>query len=57
MKLFYDIESQEIVTENQLFSEYTDAINAGIIDACTFDEYIKNSLTRYNGTLEFLEDV
>lgn len=55
MKLFYDIESKEIITENQLYNEYTGAMDAGIIDPCTFDEYIKNSLTRYNGTLEIVQ--
>lgn len=51
--MWYDIESKELVTREQLFAEYLDALADGIIDDdMTFDGYIKNSLTRYNGTLE-----
>jgi len=47
-----DIESGETITEDTLYNEYCDAINSGIIDFMTFPEYINNSLTRSNGTLE-----
>lgn len=50
---FRDIESGEIVTVKQLFKEYSERIGTGEIDEyMTFDEYIINSLTMFNGTLE-----
>lgn len=53
VKAFMDIESGEIVTVKQLYKEYSERIETGEIDEyMTFDEYIINSLTLFNGTLE-----
>lgn len=56
MKAFKDIESNEIVTIEQLKSEYDQLKKS---DPETFDysfaEYIENCLTRNNGTLEKVE--
>lgn len=50
--MWRDIESGEIVTREQLYAEYMEALASGIVDPMTFNEYINNSLTRNNGTLE-----
>lgn len=51
--VFVDIESGDVVTKNQLFSEYS-AFQAEDPEeySFTFEEYIKNCLTSNNGTLE-----
>lgn len=54
VKLFYDIESGEKVTINQLYDEYTNALQHGTIDYMMFSEYVYNSLTSQNGTLEII---
>ena len=51
---YHDIETDEIVTEEQLKKEYQTQLENGTIDEMTFAEYIRNSLTRYNGTLEII---
>ena len=50
--MWRDIESGDIVTREQLYTEYMEALSIGIIDQMTFNEYITNSLTVNNGTLE-----
>jgi len=53
---FYDIDSHETITIDQLFTEYKQAIDAGTIDEYTmFDEYIMNSLTIFGGTLKEID--
>jgi|GEM_PF-6887362 len=54
VKLFYDIESGEKVTINQLYDEYQNALQHGTIDYMMFSEYVYNSLTSQNGTLEII---
>ena len=55
MTRYHDIESNEIITEEQLKKEYEQQTESGIIDEMTFSEFIRNSLTRYNGTLEIIQ--
>ena len=51
-KLFFDIESGETVTLDQLYREYQMNVQNGNTAPCTFPEYVTNCLTRNNGTLE-----
>lgn len=55
--LFYDIESKEIITEKQLYSEYIENKNA-LPDEYNypFSDYIRNCLTTSNGTLEIIKE-
>lgn len=57
MLLFHDIESNEIITEKQLFIEYTENKNA-LPDEYnySFSDYIRNCLTINNGTLEIIKE-
>ena len=52
MKLFFDIESGELVTSAQLFHEWQMNVANGNTEPCTFPEYIQNCMTSHNGTLE-----
>lgn len=54
---WFDNESGEVVTEEQLYSEYLAAVASDPdgdlgYKGLTFNEYIENSLTLYNGTLD-----
>ncbi len=51
---YHDIETDEIVTEEQLKKEYQFQLESGTIDEMTFAEYVHNSLTTYNGALEII---
>lgn len=52
---FWDIEQEDYVSIEQLFEEYKQALLSENIDIMTFDEYIINCLTRFNGTLEYVD--
>lgn len=53
MRKFIDIESNEIITEKQLFDEYLTMKNTQPLEYWySFSDYIENSLTIHNGTLE-----
>lgn len=54
--MYFDIESNQIVTREQLFTEYQ-AMKENYPEeyAYTFPEYIKNCLTSSNGTLELIK--
>lgn len=49
--MFRDIESGEIVTTEQLYKEYEQAMKSGEYDAVEFSWYVWNCLTINNGTL------
>lgn len=54
-KLYYDIETQEYITFEQLEKEYKEKIQTGeieITEQTNVNQYINNCLTRNNGTLE-----
>jgi len=55
--LYKDIESNETVTREQLYSEYRTAVESGNIDEQeqSFSWYLTNCLTAYGGTLEELK--
>ena len=54
MYKYHDIESDTIVTLDELKQEYQLLVNNGTIEDQTFDEYLNNCLTRNNGTLEII---
>lgn len=54
MYKYHDIESDDILTLDELKQEYHMLVNNGIIVDQTFDEYLNNCLTRNNGTLEII---
>ncbi len=57
MLLFHDIESNEIITENQLYSEYIENKKALPFEFnYSFSDYIRNCLTASNGTLEIIKE-
>lgn len=51
MRYWFDIESQEIITENDLKYEYNIASGDKEYKGVSFEEYINNCLTSANGTL------
>lgn len=54
IKRFFDIESDEIITTDQLYKEYSEKLLTGEIDPMLFSEFVFNSLTLNNGTLEII---
>ena len=54
--IYIDIESGETVTRKQLEKEYRIRIASGEIEPTeqNIEQYIENSLTRNNGTLEII---
>ena len=59
MEKFYDIESESIVTIDQLEKEFMDMKKYNPIDFddnYTFDMYVTNCLTIHGGTLEPVEN-
>ena len=57
MIYYHDIESGKLITEKDLFDEYTRrAKEEEDIAIMSFSDYVTNSLTRHNGTLEFFLD-
>ena len=53
---YYDIESGEVITREQLFKEYKH--NREIMPDeynYSFDEYVNNCMTANNGTLEIID--
>ena len=54
--IYIDIESGETVTHEQLEKEYQIRIASGEIEPTeqNIEQYIENSLTRNNGTLEII---
>lgn len=56
MKALFDIESETIVSLEQLYDEFTEMKknNPSEYDY-TFFEYLQNCLTRNNGTIEIIE--
>lgn len=51
--MFFDIESGEYITTEQLFSEYIENRKSNPDEySYSFPEYVKNCLTVNNGTLE-----
>ena len=56
MKTFFDIESEQIITLEQLYDEFTELKKANPFEHdYTFFEYVSNCLTHNNGTLEIIE--
>ena len=53
MKLFYDMESDMVITENQLLEEMKMLIANGNIEPMDFADYVKEC-TGKNGTLKRL---
>ena len=52
MRMWFDIETQEIVTETELQDEYKQDLEDGIYDyPITFEEYIVDCEIRSSGTL------
>lgn len=51
MRMWFDIETQEIVTETDLAYEFNMAKGDGEYDGITLEDYIENCQTRANGTL------
>lgn len=52
-KMYLDIESNEIVTEKQLYTEYLKMKENQPLEIWyPFSDYVKNCLTKNNGTLE-----
>ena len=49
--MYRDIETEDVLTEDQLLAEYTDLYFAGATEAESFEDYIENCL---EGTLERL---
>lgn len=59
MEKFFDIESETIITIDQLEKEYKDMKKYNPIDFdenYTFEMYVTNCLTSNNGTLEPVEN-
>ena len=54
IKRLFDIESNEIITTEQLYKEYSEKLLTGEIDPMMFSEFVYNSLTLNNGTLEII---
>lgn len=53
MTLYRDIETDELLTVEELQAEYTDLYFSGGTEAETFQDYLKNCL---EGTLEKVEE-
>ena len=53
MKLFYDMESDTVITESQLMEEMETLIASGNIEPMTFEDYVREC-TGKNGTLKRL---
>lgn len=53
MKLFFDTEWNEVITEKELLEEYKELKETGNTEAETFEIYISNC-TDKNGTLEII---
>lgn len=52
MRMWFDIESREIVTETELQAEYMQDMEDGIYDCpISFDDYIIDCEIQSNGTL------
>lgn len=56
MRMWFDIESQEIVTEDDLKYEYNIASGDGEHDGITFEDFVENCQTRANGSLMEIEN-
>ena len=56
-QLFRDTEHGEIITTEQLFEEYTAAMNDGEHDSMTFGEFVYNCTTAAGGTLKEIDSV
>ena len=55
--MYFDIESNQIVTREQLFAEYQTMKESYPEEyGYTFPEYVKNCLTSSNGTLELIKN-
>lgn len=52
--LFHDIESNDVITIDQLFSEYS-MQSKEVKQDQSFDWYVHNSLTQFGGTLEIID--
>lgn len=51
MRMWFDIESQEIITESDLQYEYDMTFTDGEHDGITFEDFVENCQTRANGSL------
>jgi hypothetical protein len=49
--VYYDINTEEYITESDLFEEYEKYLDEGNYDV-TFSQFINNCLTTNDGTLE-----
>jgi hypothetical protein len=49
--IYYDIRTEEYITESELFEEYENYLDENN-DYITFSQFINNCLTINNGTLE-----
>ena len=54
MRLFYDIETKELVTEDELYNDYLESEHKG---DCSFQQFLRLCSTRENGTLMELVDI
>lgn len=49
---FWDIETREILTEDQIRANYEELKAAGETEVENFSQYLENCMTRNNGCLE-----
>ena len=52
---FWDIDSECVVTEEQLRGEYEELVQSGELEDCTFWQFLRDC-TGKNGTLEVIEE-
>ena len=50
--IYYDIETEEYITESDLFEEYEGYLDSPESENISFAQFINNCLTINNGTLE-----
>ena len=50
--IYYDTETEEYITESDLFEEYEDYLDSPESENISFAQFINNCLTINNGTLE-----
>lgn len=50
--IYHDTESGEILTADDLYTEYLEAFKRGEVNGVTFKQHVNNCLTRNGGTLE-----
>ena len=53
MKIFYDVESEQYITIEELRQQYEELKEAGETEADSFEEYLDNCMTKNNGALDY----